>query len=104
MACWAAPRAGVLVTAPEKIPAIVVIDTTAPAALDVIVLARGDGYGLLMPTVEVLARDVSPVQTRHVGAVGIFLEKDVELAVAVGHAVGLVGPAARRHAVELRAP
>ena len=42
--------------------AIVVIDTATPAALDVIGLTRGNSNGFLSPQVEVLARDVSPMQ------------------------------------------
>ena len=84
--------------------AIVVVHTATPAAFDVVALARIDGDGLFRPLIEVLAGEVSPVQARHIGAVGILLEEHMIATVGVGHAVGLVGPATTGHAVEQGAP
>ena len=84
--------------------AIIIEHAAAPATLDVVTLAGSNGNKLLAPVVEILAGDVPPVQARHVRAVGILLEEHMVAAVGKGHAVSLVAPAARWHAMELRAP
>ena len=81
-----------------------IVGATAPAALDVVALTRGDGYGFLAPVVEICAGEMTPMEASHVGAVGILLEEHMIAAVGVEHAVALVHPAARRHCMELRAP
>ena len=43
---------------------------------------------------------MSPVEARHIGTVAVLLEEEVIAAVAVGHAVALVGPPGGGHTVE----
>ena len=75
-------------------------DTSAPAPLDVVGGSRRDGDFLLAPVIEVLRRDMSPVETRHVGPVGIFLEEEMVAAIGPYHTVAFVGPRGGRHTVE----
>ena len=56
----------------------------------------------MLPVDQIFRSRMAPVHVTPVPPVGVVLEKEMILAVVVGEAVGVVGPAAARRKLELR--
>ena len=84
-------------------PAVLCRSTTAGAGEDRAQLVGVDGVGKLFPVEQVGADGVAPGHVAPVDAEWVVLEEQVVLAVVVDQPVGIVGPAASRREMELRA-